>query len=582
MNGLINFLQNKDDSMKTIYFKLRANIELDGDINIAKREIAYFCETYQEVTREKIVELQKQIKISENDFLSNIRNGEVIGFIGITKYDIRDILIKTSFVQEIWVEDIVDTSLKSKPFCELAKCNYYCLIPLFPMSEFLTFYKKNAISSFDIQLFTKHLANTYPNLNVEKVVRKSSTSTPHAHGLHKYKAKFFPRLIRTFLLTESNHNDNAIVLDPFVGSGTALVESSFLGFDSIGVDIDKLSCLISESKSKLLSYSQKEINEEMEAYFQKDGRKTEKYKFPSWISKKFDRWGTPEERNQYENEISEITAGLANLNGSTKLFQTAISDAVSRKFNIRMMGTGVGRFALEIQKSSLEKIVRDNILFLKKATNIIDILKTVYEIKLPVPKVINGDATDLSSIPENTIDLILTSPPYLPASSGREDYLIGKSVSITALNLMNEEQIKQAETNSVGSMKNQTMLIEDGLPDAVYKLYTFLKNDPLRNIKAEPTYTYYQDIKKSLLESYRVLKPQGKAIYVIGKESVFYTFKTREVLYKVECDSIFKDIANSVGFNVKEVADIELNKKNKNARPRALDKYYESVFVVEK
>ena len=210
--------------MTTVFFKLRANIELDGDINIAKREIAYFCETYQEVKRGNISELQKQVKISDNDFLSNIRSGEIIGFVGITKYDIRDIVIKTSFVQEVWIENI-DISLKSKPFCELAKCDYYCLVPLFPMSEFLTFYKENEVSSFDIKLFTKHLANTCPNANIEKVVKKSSTSTPHAHGLHKYKAKFFPRLIRTFLLTESNHNDNAIVLDPFVGSGTAWNEN---------------------------------------------------------------------------------------------------------------------------------------------------------------------------------------------------------------------------------------------------------------------------------------------------------------------------------------------------------------------
>lgn len=570
--------------MRTVFFKLRANVELDGDVSIAKRETAYLCETYQEVTRSNISEVKKQIKITERDFLSNTRSGEIIGFVGTTQYDIRSVLIKASFIQEIWVENLSggEISLKSKPFCVLSQCNYYCLIPLFPMSEFLTFCKKKEVGVSDIQQFSNHLANICTNANIEKVVKKSSTSTPHAHGLHKYKAKFFPRLIRTFLLTESNHNDNAVVLDPFVGSGTALVESSFLGFNSIGVDIDKLSCLISESKSKLLSFCPKEISEETENYFHKNGHKKEKYKFPSWISKKFDRWGTPEERDLYENEISDITAGISNLNGSKKLFQTAISDAVSRKFNIRMMGTGVGRFALEIQKSSLKKIVNSNILFLKEAANIIDILKTVYEISLPIPQVINGDATKLSSISENAIDLILTSPPYLPASSGREDYLIGKSVSITALNLMSEEQIKQAETNSVGSMKNQTMIIEDGLPDEVYKLYAFLKNDTLRSIKAEPTYTYYQDIKKSLSESYRVLKPNGKAIYVIGKESVFYTFKTREVLYKVECDNIFKDIANSVGFNVKEVVDVELNKKNRTARPRALDKYYESVFVLEK
>ena len=570
--------------MRTVFFKLRANIELDGDVSIAKREINHFCSAYKDVTRLNVSEVQKQIKIAENDFLSNTRNGEIIGFVGISQYDIRSILIKTSFIQEVWVENLFDDEIhiKSKPFCVLTNCNYYCLVPLFPMSEFLTFYKKKDTGLLNIQQFSNHLANTNPNTEIEKVVKKSSTSTPHAHGLHKYKAKFFPRMIRTFLLTESNNNENMVVLDPFVGSGTALIESSFLGFNSIGVDIDKLSCLISESKSKLLSLTPKDITDETEAYFYRNGKKTEKYKFPSWISKKFDRWGTPEERDLYENEISKITKGIANLNGSKKLFQTAISDAVSRKFNIRMMGTGVGRFALEIQKSSLEKIVRDNILFLKKAVDVIDTLKTAYELNLSIPKVINGDATKLSSIPENNIDLIVTSPPYLPASSGREDYLIGKSVSITALSLMSEDQIKQAETNSVGSMKNQTMIIEDGLPDDVYKLYAFLKNDPLRNIKADPTYTYYQDIKKSLSESYRVLKPKGKAIYVIGKESVFYTFKTREVLYKVECDNIFKNIANSIGFNIKEVVDVELNKKNKNARPRALDKYYESVFVLEK
>jgi DNA modification methylase len=570
--------------MKTIFFKLRANVELEGDIDIAKREIAYFCKNYQVITRENFVDFQKHIRISENDFLSNTRNGKIIGFVGTTQSDIRSIVNKTSFVQEIWLEDLSgnDIKLKSHPFCVLAKCGYYCLVPMFPMSEFLTFCKKKEVSSLDIQQFVNHLANVQSNADIEKVVRKSSTSTPHAHGIHKYKAKFFPRMIRTFLLTESNHNDNILVLDPFVGSGTSLVESSFLGFNSIGVDIDKLSCLISESKSKLLSFSSKEIKDETEIYYQNDRNNAQQYKFPSWISKKFDRWGTPKERDFYEKEISNLTAGLVNLNGSTELFQTAISDAVSRKFNIRMMGTGVGRFALEIQKTPLDKIVRDNILFLRKAANIIEVQKTVYDLNLPVPEIINGDATQLSSIPDEKIDVIVTSPPYLPASSGREDYLVGKSVSITALNLLNEDQIKQAETNSVGSMKNQTMLIEDGLPDEVYRLYAFLKNDPLRSIKADPTYTYYQDIKKSLAESYRVLKPKGKAIYVIGKESVFYTFKTREVLYKVACDNIFKDIANSVGFKVKEVVDVELNKKNKNARPRALDKYYESVFELEK
>lgn len=570
--------------MRTVFLKLRANVELDGDVSIAEREVKLFCDKYCEVKKDEIEKAQNKLSLSSKNYLSNTRKNSVIGFIGIIKdLDIYSILIKSSFVQEIWIETLTESEkyLSEKPFCNYTKEKFYCLVPLFPMAEFLTYLKRNEIQQLDIKLLSSYISNNIYNAEAERVVNKSSTSTPHAHGLHKYKAKFFPRLIRTFLVTESENKDNITVLDPFVGSGTALLESSFLGFQSIGVDIDKLSCLISESKVSLLNTTPVAIRKEHKAYLQKNGKNLPSYKFPSWISKKFDRWKTTPERDIYENEISNLTNGLQNLNGSKQLFQTAISDAVSRKFNIRMMGTGVGRFALEIQKSSLDKIVIENIKFLTKASSVINILKDAYDVILKKPKVVNGNATSLK-IMDNSIDIILTSPPYLPASSGREDYLIGKSISITALDLMSEEEIKLAEVGSVGSMKNQTQIIKNGLPNKVYELYNFLKNDELRNIKAEPTYTYYKDIKKSLEESYRVLKPKGKAIYVIGKESIFYTFKTREILFKAECDKIFNEIANDVGFKISDIVDIELNKKNRNARPRALDKYYETVFILEK
>lgn len=68
------------------------------------------------------------------------------------------------------------------------------------------------------------------------------------HGFHKYPGKFIPQIprwaINTFLTDKSQ-----IVVDPFVGSGTSLVESLVLGFDSIGIDIDPLSCLITKVKS---------------------------------------------------------------------------------------------------------------------------------------------------------------------------------------------------------------------------------------------------------------------------------------------------------------------------------------------
>ena len=147
---------------------------------------------------------------------------------------------------------------------------------------------------------------------------------------------------------------------------------------------------------------------------------------------------------------------------------------------------------------------------------------------------------------------------------------------------MNSNEIAAEELRSLGSMKATEQNGLADLPAAVTTLRDWLQSDPLRRIKANPIVSYYIGLKKALRESYRVLLPGGIAFYVIGKESVFYTFKTREVLYRVHCDEIFSEIARSCGFEVLDQVDIELDKKNVNARPRGLDAFYESVFVLKK
>jgi hypothetical protein len=122
----------------------------------------------------------------------------------------------------------------------------------------------------------------------------------------------------------------------------------------------------------------------------------------------------------------------------------------------------------------------------------------------------------------------------------------------------------------------------DSLPSAVYELHDWLLSDPLREIKAKPVLAYYMALKKALKESFRVLMNNGLAFFVIGKESVFYKFSSREVLYKVDCDKIFADLALLSGFKIEDKIDVELDKKNMNARPRSLDSFYETVFILKK
>jgi DNA modification methylase len=75
--------------------------------------------------------------------------------------------------------------------------------------------------------------------------------TKHVHGLHPYLGKFIPQLVRVFL--ERYFKPSDWVYDPFVGSGTTLVEANAFGANGIGCDISAFNCLL--TRVKTASYS---------------------------------------------------------------------------------------------------------------------------------------------------------------------------------------------------------------------------------------------------------------------------------------------------------------------------------------
>jgi hypothetical protein len=66
----------------------------------------------------------------------------------------------------------------------------------------------------------------------------------------------------------------------------------------------------------------------------------------------------------------------------------------------------------------------------------------------------------------------------------------------------------------------------------------------------------------------------------VGTRSTFYRFSTREPLYTVETANMFAEAAASLGLVVEELIEVELDKGNRNARPRSLDRYSETVVIV--
>lgn len=71
--------------------------------------------------------------------------------------------------------------------------------------------------------------------------------TKHVHRLHPYLGKFIPQLVEWFLSRYFGRGDT--ILDPFVGSGTTLVQANEMGIHAIGIDVSPFNCHIARVKT---------------------------------------------------------------------------------------------------------------------------------------------------------------------------------------------------------------------------------------------------------------------------------------------------------------------------------------------
>ena len=85
---------------------------------------------------------------------------------------------------------------------------------------------------------------------------REKDTTKHVHRLHPYKGKYIPQLVEYFI---DDHIDNFkkevyfkkgdVILDPFLGSGTTIIQALEMGINSIGIDVSEFNCMIASCKA---------------------------------------------------------------------------------------------------------------------------------------------------------------------------------------------------------------------------------------------------------------------------------------------------------------------------------------------
>src|SRR3989338_4664981 len=133
---------------------------------------------------------------------------------------------------------------------------------------------------------------------------KTRKDTAYAtHGYHRYPAKFIPQIVSR--LAEKYTTINDLIVDPFGGCGTTLVESKVMGRPSIAVDINPVAVLI--TKAKITPFDPIKIEKEFDLLKKRLETYTENTKVKSPKHDRIDYWFKPKEKRRLAFIFAEIS-----------------------------------------------------------------------------------------------------------------------------------------------------------------------------------------------------------------------------------------------------------------------------------
>jgi len=348
------------------------------------------------------------------------------------------------------------------------------------------------------------------------------------------------------------------IMDPFAGVGTTLVESHITGNDSIGFEINPYAYFACKTKINSLQINEGKFNEEIErfsAFYLKN--LNSKYKVHSKVPDGFKtkiEFYSP----KVLHKVLILMDFIETIEDQTiaDLFKLAFTSTMVKYSNYSYepsLGTRRGSGKADIEDYDVSAVTIQKLLeFLR---DIAWIKKTVSNQRVPTSRIINDSFFNYKDhLTKKTVDLIITSPPYL----NNYHYNRNTRPQIFWLGFANgPADLKPLEENNFGNFWQTVRGRERIDPifnvpdiDLIEKIEQIRKINPEKGVYggsgwANYAMSYFNDCYKFSKGIDYTLKKGGTALVVIGNSILQGV--------TIPTDEYFAKIAETVGLETVEI-----------------------------
>ncbi|MDR0833476.1 MAG: site-specific DNA-methyltransferase [Candidatus Symbiothrix sp.] len=404
--------------------------------------------------------------------------------------------------------------------------------------------------------------NIIPNDIENGVILSINTNsvTQYTHGFHKYPAKFIPQIPRWAINKYLTNKQDNLILDPFCGSGTTLVESTLSGNFSVGIDIDPLSAMISKVKTtrinelelqKIIEWLKNNLNKPQKKLFTPD-------------CKTLNHWFTDDAISKLStirtliNSIPELFGKEQKINDIQDLLIICFSSVIRRVSNAddESQKTYVSHTKIKQPEEVYLTFLSQLDYFVKR---IID-FSNYPNLKTANTLILSSSETISETFNGQKIDLAITSPPYIKAI----DYVYNQMVELfwigDLFQMQTQEQQNKKKKLYIGNKQIPVTEFRNYSPNTANlgiealdnKLQQVFDSDKKNGRKhAYITYKYFMEMNKHFQSISECMKKKAHYIMVVGDSDVSNIhFDTADFLSIIAERNGFK-LINKWGYKIK-------------------------------